>query len=382
MKPRGLFMVGIVLEIISTLSGTAGKQLIRLSELTKKRAPGFSGMLFYIGLVINTIAGPILDMAAYSFAPQSLVAPFGGLDVIWNAALAPYILKEQLTHARICSCAFIFVGTLGSGLFGSHSDDDYTIELLQEKLVTIRVPAYLALVALFVVANILGPMRRPKKDIWRGVSLGVTAGAIAGNMFCVKASVELIETSIWKGDREIWTHWLPYGTLLGAAFFAGSNVIFMTRGLLEFEALFMVTIYEGSMIVSNCISASVVLLELEGLEWWRVCMYTICVMTVIVGMVQICWSEVEKRKMPAMAPEILGAQEKEEVSDESEAGFVDQSDLEAPMAASKASAASPTTASTESRRAIDSSGKAGGSPVSAESGSKEADVNAVVVAVA
>ena len=40
----------------------------------------FLGFLrFRVGLVTNTAVGPLIDVSAYSFAPQSLVAPFGGL---------------------------------------------------------------------------------------------------------------------------------------------------------------------------------------------------------------------------------------------------------------------------------------------------------------
>mmetsp|Transcript_3570 Transcript_3570/g.6333 ORF Transcript_3570/g.6333 Transcript_3570/m.6333 type:complete len:390 (-) Transcript_3570:162-1331(-) len=291
-----LWILGVFLEILSTLSGTAGKQLIRLSELLSKKAPATSKTVFHVGLLINTIAGPILDMAAYSFAAQSLIAPFGGLDVVWNAALAPYFLKETLTRSRLVACGMIFAGTLMSSAFASHHEEKYTIEMLEEKLVDARVLIYLACLALFVAFNILVPMKREKGDLLRGVSLGVTAGVIAGNMFCVKAAVELIETSIWEQRGEIWLHWMPYAVLVGAAFFALSNVVFMTKGLLEFEALFMVTIYEGSMIVSNCISASIVLLELEGLEWWRVLFWCICVVTVCLGMFLMSREEAKVRK--------------------------------------------------------------------------------------
>ena len=131
----------------------------------------YRDLRFRIGLVTNTAVGPLIDVAAYSFAPQSLVAPFGGLvakhlakhlakpfpglcrsvlicvsicvlpcqwtwctaigfdsfrystisqvhrvfcrliafertwhmkhwglDVVWNALLAPFILKEKLTR--------------------------------------------------------------------------------------------------------------------------------------------------------------------------------------------------------------------------------------------------------------------------------------------
>mmetsp|Transcript_46292 Transcript_46292/g.100664 ORF Transcript_46292/g.100664 Transcript_46292/m.100664 type:complete len:436 (-) Transcript_46292:80-1387(-) len=304
-KPKELWILGIGLEILSTLSGTMGKQLIRLSELSRRSAPRCANSLFTAGLLVNTIAGPILDMAAYSFAAQSLIAPFGGLDVIWNAALAPYILKETLTRSRLQACGLIFIGTVLSGVFGSHEDEEqYTLALLEEKLLSWRLGLYVVCLILFVAFNILVPMRRPKKDLIRGISLGVTAGSIAGNMFCVKAGVELIETSIWNQEGEIWTNFFPYAVLVGAAFFALSNVYFLTQGLLEFEALFMVTIYEGSMIVANCISAAVVLLELEMLPLWRVTLYSMCVAMVCLGMVSISWTEawsVSKRSISEVA---------------------------------------------------------------------------------
>lgn len=332
-----LWPVGVSLEILATLSGTAGKQLIRLSELWKTDFPPASRAVFYIGMLTNTAAGPILDMAAYSFAAQSLIGPFGGLDTIWNAALAPWLLKEKLTRSRLFACVVIFIGTVLSGVFGSHEERDYNVEVVYELLVTPRILYYLTGVAAWVAFNILVPMRRPKGDVLRGLSLGVTAGSIAGNMFCVKAGVELIERSIWKGDIEVWTHWLTYATLIGAAFFALTNLIFMTRGLLEFEALFMVTIYEGAMIVSNCVSAGVVLKELDGLESWRVACYALCVLVICGGMAKLCIDESEHKRAHAARERELGDREERQVEDiqleEATDGFdedADSADRDAP----------------------------------------------------
>jgi len=291
-----LFLVGIFLEVLSTLSGTAGKQLIRLSELQRRAgAHSITKVTFGFGMVINTVAGPILDMAAYSFAKQSLIAPFGGLDVIWNAALAPWILKESLSCARIVACILILVGTGASAAFVSDEETDYTVDVLKDLLVNKRVLIYLGSLATFVFLNVAIPMRRPKGDLLRGVSLGVTAGVIAGNMFCVKATMELLKEAIIDGKADVFLDPMPYVVILGAAFFALSNLVFMTRALLEFEALFMVTVYEGSMVVSNCVSANVILLEMEGVEEWLVLAYSCCVMTVCVGMIWVCVGEAKVR---------------------------------------------------------------------------------------
>merc|ERR1719428_2193527 len=103
-------------------------------------------------------------------------------------------------------------------------------------------------------------------------------------MFCVKGAVELVQRSIEDGDATIWLSWLPYVMIVGAVFFALSNVVYMTRGLQEYEALFMVTIYEGSMIVSGCVSGAVVLLDLRELQAWRIALYFVGVSVIVLGM--------------------------------------------------------------------------------------------------
>mmetsp|Transcript_62701 Transcript_62701/g.161355 ORF Transcript_62701/g.161355 Transcript_62701/m.161355 type:complete len:421 (+) Transcript_62701:78-1340(+) len=292
---NNLWYIGVLLEIVSTMSGTIGKQLIRLSELRKRKSPHLANMAFYSGIVVNTAVGPIIDMAAYSFAAQSLIAPFGGLDVVWNALLAPFILNEKMTFRRGLGCALIVAGTSMAGAFGNHTDSEYTIEYIEETVVNVRVLVYFCFFFLWFLVNRFFLMQQPVGSSIRGVSLGCTAGTLAGNMFCVKASIELIQRSIHEGEGEIWLHWLPYVMLAGAAFFALSNVVYMTKGLQEYEALFMVTIYEGSMIVSGCVSGAIVLLDLRGLEPWRVGVYWLGVLIIVVGM-YVIFSQERKSK--------------------------------------------------------------------------------------
>lgn len=278
------------------MSGTVGKQLIRLSELLKHKNPYKSKVAFYTGLVVNTICGPAIDMAAYSFAPQSLIAPFGGLDVVWNALSAPYLLHEKLTFRRGMGCFLICAGTAMAGAFGSHDDKTYTIDFLEETLVNVRVLIYFLCFFVWFLFNVcIIQKRKAKGNPIRGVSLGMTAGTIAGNMFCVKASVEIIQYSIDYETGEPWKHWIPYAVLLGAAFFAISNVKYMTQGLQEFEALFMVTVYEGSMIVSGCVSGSIVLLDIRDLEPWRICAYAFSIVVIVMGLTTVFSNEMQNR---------------------------------------------------------------------------------------
>uniref|UniRef100_A0A7S1AC59 Uncharacterized protein n=1 Tax=Noctiluca scintillans TaxID=2966 RepID=A0A7S1AC59_NOCSC len=304
-----MWWLGVSLEIVSTISGTIGKQLIRLSSLSKKKNPHRSKVFFTIGLIVNTVVGPLIDMAAYSFAPQSLIAPFGGLDVVWNAMAAPYMLEEKLTIRRVNGCVLITLGTVMAGVFGSHTETDYTVEYLEDLLVSWRVAVYICCFLLWYWFNVFFLQWRRKGDAIRGISLGVTAGTIAGNMFCVKASVEIIQYCIDHETAEPLTHWLPYVMVLGAVFFALSNVRYMTTGLLEYEALFMVTVYEGSMIVAGCISGAVVLKDLAELEAWRIVLYWLAVLIIIAGMVVVFSNETLNRS--SLASGLASIEQKE-----------------------------------------------------------------------
>jgi len=286
--------VGVIMAIGNTVLGTAGKQLIRMSELAKRERPRMSRVFITLGLFTNSVVGPLIDMAAYSFAPQSLIAPFCGLDVVWNAALAPYILREKLTRARALGCFIIVIGTTFAGVFGNHVESEYTLEYLEDLLIKPRVAIYLGCFLVWFLLNRFFFMRFPAGSVVRGISLGLTAGTVAGNMFCVKAAMELIQRSISGPDPSIWLHWLPYVVLAGAVFFAVSTVFYMTAGLQEFEALFMVTIFEGSGIVSGCFSGSIVLLDMNGLEAWRVGMYWSGVGIIVIGMYVIFQDEAKQ----------------------------------------------------------------------------------------
>jgi len=211
--------------------------------------------------------------------------------VVWNAALAPYILNEKLTKRRIIGCILILTGTIMAGFFGNHADAEYTLPYLEDTLVNLRVLLYFVGFFVWFLVNKFVLMKRPHGSAVRGVSLGCTAGSIAGNMFCVKGAIELIQRSIHNEEGEIWLHWLPYVLLVGAAFFALSNVVYMTQGLREYEALFMVTIYEGSMIVSGCVSGTVVLMDLKGLKAWRAVMYFVSIFIIVIGMYVIFSNE-------------------------------------------------------------------------------------------
>lgn len=304
---QNLVFVGIILGVFASMSGTIGKQLLRFSELVKRRGNIHAAKVALgIGLALNTAVGPIVDMLSYAFAPQSLIAPLGGLDVVWNTMVAPCTLGEKLTPLVIFGAFLIAAGATATSFFGNHDDKDYDIDVLQDTFMRPAVAFYFGGLCIWLLFNITVLQVRsaaPKGQPWatgdrlRGLSLGITAGSLAGNMFCVKGFVELVEASIRDGDGTIWAHWMPYVLLLGAIVFAVSNLRFLTTAMREYEALFMGAVFEGSLIVCAAVSGIIVYKDLEDLEWLSIFMYFLALFSIVVGIGVVaigCWKPEDK----------------------------------------------------------------------------------------
>ncbi|CAE8710805.1 unnamed protein product [Polarella glacialis] len=195
------------------------------------------------------------------------------------------------SHFTIKAATVIINKQQQPGIFGPSEDRHYTCEGVEELVVSLRTPIYLAVLLCGILFSTSVLSRRPRGDPIRGMALGLTAGTLSGNMFCVKLLIELLQISYNTSWESVWGTWLPYPLLIGAAFFAISNLFFLTKGMREYQALFMVTVFEGAGMVTNAVSASVILRELDYMEWWRVLLYAFGLCTICFGMFVLCRSE-------------------------------------------------------------------------------------------
>ena len=59
------------------------------------------------------------------------------------------------------------------------------------------------------------------------------------------------------------------------------NVPYMAKGMQKYEALYMVTVFQGSNIVSNSLSALIILQKMDGAPWWKLLGYIGCIAVMI-----------------------------------------------------------------------------------------------------
>jgi len=277
-----MIAIGIFLAISASAVGTFSKQMIARSEYLHKR------WMFHVGAGMNLFVGPPVDASAYAFAPQVIIAPFACLDLVFNAITAPYTLswqQEKLTRWHIIGTVLVTVGAACTSIFADTTEVIYNVTELEAQLFfrPTSIAYYLCELAaiLFTITAMNSSWFNPKL---RGISLGMVAGVLMGNVFLMKGLLGLIHITVSTRNFDAWARPTPYILLAGACICAIFGHVFMRRGLGEYKGIFMVTIYGGAHISAGCLSGCVVLEEMAGAEWFRYVLYWCSVALIIVGM--------------------------------------------------------------------------------------------------
>lgn len=179
-----VWAVGVALEAAASFAGCIGKQCLRYAALSQNNS------FYVIGVVLVAIIDPMFDLSAYTFAAQSIIAPCAGMVVVWNVLLAPLLLKEKLTRGRVIATSVVAVGTVGTGLFGSHVEIDYTLD--DYLYLFWREAAIYYYICFTVVLVLLVRVYLYGSPTLRACSKAGLGGALAGNSFATKARLPVV----------------------------------------------------------------------------------------------------------------------------------------------------------------------------------------------
>ena len=285
--------VGVALVILGLCIGTGGMQFIRKGELRMKDNHVVeSRVLHVLGMIMSMALGPLFDACGYAFAPAAVIAPFTGVNIVLNAMVAPLTLGETLTQRRFLCTGLVSFAAAVSVVFKDSDKEPWTLPHAEQIFFQWRVVIYLCAFAVLFLVNAQMGRLSPEGSVLRGFSLGIAAGSLAGNMWCTRvAAVFLAECAGGQTCAPWATSWIPYAMTIGAAFFAAANAPLMAKGLREYETIFMVTVFQGSNILSNSLSALVVLEEMDGAPWWKLVGYLGCVLGMMFGLALLLHGE-------------------------------------------------------------------------------------------
>lgn len=283
------------------------------------------------------ILNGLLDMAAFSLAPMSLLAPTSALTIVINALAARIILGEVMTRVDFVGTSVIFTGAILCTVFGSKQSEQRSADELKELynrrafidfsvmhgglLVLCFVFSYIVFPRLLDVSGLLytaqtdrqqenvvvvdlsskeekeaaqeekkkqkkleaSALRKAHKWSYGFWGLGfalLTAGTAAWTNVLLKSVSEMLTTS-FKGDNQLddGTFWLLLSGMTASVLM---QLVFMTSIFEPFESIFIVPMFQSSLIISLIVIGGMYFNEFSVMSTSEIAMFcTGCVVCLV-----------------------------------------------------------------------------------------------------
>lgn len=250
------WLIGVFLATGAQLSGALAKVLMKYVYKLTQRSKQISILIvaYFCMIVLN----PVMGLAAYTYAAQSLLAPLSILNLMWNAILATLVLKEKLSRSDLSAYILIITGCCTSSYFGIHTHRDYTyVELMS--LFEAGLFKFYILLQVGIAAWMISILRSGEKAhppwIVR-MAYGCLAGMLGGNQFLSKTLSELINSAVHTEGMAAATlnTLVVVGSTVGVMI---SGIYVLQKGMKYYSAMTLVPIYQGFFTINMAVSGMI-----------------------------------------------------------------------------------------------------------------------------
>merc|ERR1711916_152730 len=252
----GLWWVGLLLSAGAQVSGVVGNQFMKRAHRQNEsrsegnKIPQYKQPAWILGIALIAFFNTLLHLASYAFAAQSLLASIGALTLVWNLGIAWFFEGEKPEPYDYAGTVISVIGVTISSVFGPHGTQDYNVHELLELytrtvfLITITCGAALFGTLLFISKQPELPLSRIASAGIPGLTAGVTALTSKSAVECIKSA------SAGNDDFE---HPFAYVIILGAIFFAYTQIKLLNRALRAYDPLIIVPMYGAFMLASRAV---------------------------------------------------------------------------------------------------------------------------------
>ena len=241
--------VGINLQKLSMTKEEETKVILGRQQQRRPRPP-FLQPLWCLGMII-LIVDACADFVWIGLAPQSLLAPLGGLSLGFNLVLAPIFHKnEHVTRNIVTATGLIYIGTLVTVLFATDATPTYNLSKLVELGSQPPFLVYAILCVTFQVGLAYHGRKQQQQKKHGGFSMihycGL-AGCFGGEtILFAKSTSELVKAAWISGNYQDWmSSPIPYLLVVGMLGTVVTQVHLLNTGLAQFDALLVVPVYQS-----------------------------------------------------------------------------------------------------------------------------------------
>lgn len=215
-----------------------------------------------LGMFCITIVNTALNLAAFAFAAQSLLATLGSIALVWNLIVSKFFSREQPGLYEYVGTSVALVGVTLCTTFGPHNTTNYDIHKLKDLYTRTMFIIYACLLAalmavLFVCKDRNVPFRRISAAALPGCFGGLTA------LFS-KSTVELIKSAT-RGNPDFRSP-VTYAIIAAAICCAVSQIILLNRCIKRYDPLFIVPVYNSCLLITGAVSGIIYFEEYKNLN--------------------------------------------------------------------------------------------------------------------
>ncbi len=224
--------IGVLLVCMGTLASGIGSHLIRRGN-EKRSIPWV-----LIGNICVVFIGSGTEVAAFNFAAESLLAPLGGLVVLWSVLLNPCFGKPTASFAGT------FLVIVGCGVVVVSGPGYHDIQVLTPLLFGVIFLGCFYVVFAFLIYESRGPMVD-----------AMVAGSVAG--FSNTMSKAMVQAT-----RE--QHRATFSLFFFALSFALAQIILYNRALERHAVIKVTPTYMVSLMTSVCVMGGITFSEFQN----------------------------------------------------------------------------------------------------------------------
>jgi len=267
--PASKPLIGVALACLASATNAASLNLQRWSAQRELRA------LNVVGILMGMACG-LIDMASFSFAPQSVLAPFGSLALIINLLLAAPLHGDTITRADVCSTALVFCG-VATCLANANTN---AVARTYSEIVslTMRTQWHLWLGFLSSGLGLAAAklIRAPAGARDAALCYPILAGGLgSGTTLLGKALGELS-----KG-RAPWYATALVGSLLPC--FAIPQTVLLNKGVSRHSSLVVVPVFVATFVTCNAVGGGIFWDEFGGLRAAQLLLYPLGLAMLVAG---------------------------------------------------------------------------------------------------
>jgi len=304
--------IGVLLALIGTMVAAVGNHVVTLAhklhliEMKKARAidqvilkdfehafdpskpfarrkiwkkvtrPSF--IMWIVGNVAITVLGTLLTLLSLAFASQSLLAPLSGLTIVWNALLATtkWFGEKRLSSTEIFATILTLAGCIFIVVAGPRNTAHYGVDDLVKLFFGFAFQSYSVLAIVFIAVMLrMDDVVSPKQ---RRLAHGLLPGVMGGfSNVLAKAAVELIsKMALFNSIPSILIFFFTFTSAI-------CQLRWINQALEQHEPLFIVPVYQASLLVASTACGMVYFEEYRFLSLSQVIAFATGIVSIVLG---------------------------------------------------------------------------------------------------